>query len=104
MAKIEALETATSEQLAAHGDVCAICYMEMSPTTAKITPCGHFYHGNCLRKWLFVQDHCPMCSKKICSTSEDEEINNDELVEEVIEVSDSDEGVSDDEDEDPRLD
>ena len=32
---------------------------------AKVTPCGHFFHGGCLKKWLYVQDHCPMCSSKV---------------------------------------
>lgn len=71
MAKIEALETATAVQVAAHGDVCSICYMDMDPARSevKITPCNHFFHSNCLRKWLLVQEHCPMCSKKICPES-----------------------------------
>ncbi|KAL5282272.1 RNF139.2 family protein [Megaselia abdita] len=29
--------------------------------TAKITKCKHFFHGVCLRKWLYVQDRCPLC-------------------------------------------
>ena len=38
----------------------------------QITPCRHIFHGGCLKKWLFVQDHCPMCSAKI---SENEQQN-----------------------------
>ena len=30
-----------------------------------MTPCKHIFHGGCLKKWLFVQDHCPMCAAKI---------------------------------------
>lgn len=30
-------------------------------TTAKITRCKHYFHGVCLRKWLYVQDKCPLC-------------------------------------------
>lgn len=29
--------------------------------SAKITRCKHFFHGVCLRKWLYVQDRCPLC-------------------------------------------
>lgn len=29
--------------------------------SAKITKCKHFFHGVCLRKWLYVQDRCPLC-------------------------------------------
>ena len=32
---------------------------------AKLTPCGHIFHGGCLKKWLYVQDHCPMCSSNV---------------------------------------
>ena len=32
---------------------------------AKVTPCGHIFHGGCLKKWLYVQDHCPMCSSNV---------------------------------------
>lgn len=40
-------------------------------TSAVITYCGHFFHGICLRKWLYVQETCPMCHKPIRpSTSE----------------------------------
>lgn len=29
--------------------------------SAKVTKCNHFFHGKCLRKWLYVQDSCPLC-------------------------------------------
>lgn len=29
--------------------------------TAVITPCGHFFHAGCLKKWLYVQETCPLC-------------------------------------------
>lgn len=34
-------------------------------TSAVITYCGHYFHGNCLRKWLYVQETCPMCHTPI---------------------------------------
>lgn len=34
-------------------------------TSAVITYCGHFFHGSCLRKWLYVQETCPMCHTPI---------------------------------------
>ena len=64
VSRILTLEDATDAALRNHNDVCAICYSDML-TAAKVTPCGHFFHGGCLKKWLFVQDHCPMCSAKI---------------------------------------
>ncbi|XP_060529887.1 protein TRC8 homolog [Cylas formicarius] len=57
--KIESLAEADREQLQSLDDVCAICYQEMH--SAKITKCKHFFHGVCLRKWLYVQDRCPLC-------------------------------------------
>lgn len=50
---------ATPEQLANLNDVCAICHHEMD--SAVVTECEHFYHVNCLRRWLFMQNHCPLC-------------------------------------------
>ncbi|KAG8035091.1 hypothetical protein G9C98_001581 [Cotesia typhae] len=57
--KINSLPEANVEQLRTLDDVCAICYQEMR--SAKVTRCNHFFHGVCLRKWLYVQDRCPLC-------------------------------------------
>ncbi|XP_053975922.1 protein TRC8 homolog [Hylaeus anthracinus] len=57
--KINSLPEAKAEQLEMLNDVCAICYQEMR--SAKITRCNHYFHGVCLRKWLYVQDRCPLC-------------------------------------------
>ncbi|KAG5313377.1 TRC8 protein, partial [Acromyrmex insinuator] len=57
--KINSLPEAKAEQLEQLNDVCAICYQEMQ--SAKITQCNHYFHGVCLRKWLYVQDRCPLC-------------------------------------------
>ncbi|KAJ8281100.1 hypothetical protein GJAV_G00063510 [Gymnothorax javanicus] len=65
--KINSLPRATREQLQQHNDVCAICFQEMS--SAVVTLCGHFFHGNCLRKWLYVQETCPMCHQPVKPTS-----------------------------------
>ncbi|XP_062325067.1 RING finger protein 145 [Osmerus eperlanus] len=61
--KIKSLPRATAQQLEQYNDVCAICFQEMS--SAVITYCGHFFHGNCLRKWLYVQETCPMCHQSV---------------------------------------
>ncbi|XP_029667116.1 protein TRC8 homolog [Formica exsecta] len=57
--KINSLPEANADQLEQLDDVCAICYQEMQ--SAKITQCNHYFHGVCLRKWLYVQDRCPLC-------------------------------------------
>ena len=61
--KLESLPEATVDQLQVLNDVCAICFQEMH--TARITSCGHYFHGYCLRKWLYVKDACPMCHQII---------------------------------------
>ena len=51
---ISKLAKASSEQLKDRSDVCAICFTEMVEE-ARVTPCKHFFHGACLRKWLSVK-------------------------------------------------
>lgn len=57
--KINSLPEATAKQLRVLDDVCAICYHKMQ--SAKVTRCNHYFHSVCLRKWLYIQDHCPLC-------------------------------------------
>ncbi|KAM9354171.1 RING finger protein 145 [Pholidichthys leucotaenia] len=64
--KINSLPRATAEQLQQHNDVCSICFQEMN--CAVITYCGHFFHGSCLRKWLYIQETCPMCHQTVRPT------------------------------------
>eukprot|EP00092_Neocalanus_flemingeri_P016007 GFUD01017326.1.p1 GENE.GFUD01017326.1~~GFUD01017326.1.p1 ORF type:complete len:702 (+),score=208.98 GFUD01017326.1:149-2254(+) len=75
VAKIDSLNDATKEEIEKHNDVCAICYQEMS--VAKLTKCKHMFHAICLRKWLYMQDNCPMCHEKLYqsdATSQTEEV------------------------------
>lgn len=37
--------------------------------SAVITPCGHFFHAGCLKKWLYVQESCPLCHGPLKSQS-----------------------------------
>lgn len=57
--KLNLLRDATPDDLENFDDVCAICYQDL--TSAKITNCRHFFHAVCLRKWLNIQDICPIC-------------------------------------------
>ena len=85
--RILTLVDATEEQLDKLDDVCAICYGDMS-LAAKVTPCGHFFHGGCLRKWLFVQDHCPLCSAKVIEDQNEAE-DPREVVEEHVALNEN---------------
>lgn len=46
-------------------DVCAICFCELSAHESLITQCNHIFHTSCLRKWLYLQDSCPMCHQVV---------------------------------------
>ncbi|KAK3851719.1 hypothetical protein Pcinc_041649 [Petrolisthes cinctipes] len=68
--KIDSLPEATTDQLSAHDDVCAICFQELQ--SARITRCNHYFHSVCLRKWLYVQDSCPLCHEILYRTESHE--------------------------------
>lgn len=68
--KLQLMKQATAQELRCHDDLCAICYQEM--VTARITPCRHIFHSVCLKKWLFIQDYCPICHTKILDISSDD--------------------------------
>jgi E3 ubiquitin-protein ligase RNF139 len=75
------LPEATEEQLRNFDDVCAICYQDL--TTARITKCNHYFHGVCLRKWLYVQDICPLCHETLYNlndTNDESDSRNDILI------------------------
>lgn len=72
--KINSLREASADQLDTLDDVCAICYQEMH--SAKITRCNHYFHGVCLRKWLYVQDRCPLCHDILYKIENDNKDNN----------------------------
>ncbi|XP_038616115.1 E3 ubiquitin-protein ligase RNF139 isoform X2 [Tachyglossus aculeatus] len=62
--KINSLPEIKGSRLDDIDDVCAICYHEFT-VSARITPCNHYFHTLCLRKWLYIQDTCPMCHQKV---------------------------------------
>ena len=75
---IEALDTqyadATGEELAGLTDeVCAICLKSLQ--SAKKLPCGHFYHGACLRQCFSRPSssgyRCPICRQSIDAKEND---------------------------------
>lgn len=66
--RVKSLPKADPQELE---DVCAICYEEM--TSACVTPCRHYFHTICLRKWLYVQTTCPMCHTNIAQSGKDSE-------------------------------
>uniref|UniRef100_A0A7N6FBP1 RING finger protein 145 n=1 Tax=Anabas testudineus TaxID=64144 RepID=A0A7N6FBP1_ANATE len=71
--KIKSLPTASNTQLEQYNDICAICYQWFKKcddmNNAVITPCSHFFHAGCLKKWLYVQETCPLCHSQLKSQS-----------------------------------
>ncbi|KAG8178685.1 hypothetical protein JTE90_011612 [Oedothorax gibbosus] len=67
--KARSLPIATPEQLEALDDVCSICFGAMV-ASACVTPCAHYFHRTCLRKWLYVQDKCPLCHSVVALAQE----------------------------------
>lgn len=53
-------------------------------TSAKITRCKHYFHGVCLRKWLYVQDRCPLCHEIIMNQDPKPNEKEEEVVVEEI--------------------
>nr|XP_023012654.1 protein TRC8 homolog [Leptinotarsa decemlineata] len=61
--KLKGLSGASSHQLRELDDVCAICYQKM--LSAKVTKCGHIFHGICLKNWLDLENRCPLCNTTV---------------------------------------
>lgn len=55
---------ATNQEVKDIDDVCAVCLQPMR--FARITPCHHMFHGDCLRLCLKESTTCPMCKQEIC--------------------------------------
>ncbi|XP_056407495.1 RING finger protein 145-like [Hyla sarda] len=93
--KISSLPRATAEQLRAHNDVCSICFQEMSGG-AVVTTCTHFFHPDCLRKWLYVQNTCPLCHKPVKLSPAPEEPEEEGTSEEAGQDAQQEEGATGD--------
>jgi hypothetical protein len=42
------------------GDICVICVAPLI-LGRHTTPCGHFFHTNCIDRWKAIKPECPMC-------------------------------------------
>lgn len=45
-----------------YNEICNICF-EISSFEHAITPCGHKFCTECLRRWLEREKFCPTCKK-----------------------------------------
>ncbi|XP_042504724.1 E3 ubiquitin protein ligase RIN2-like [Macadamia integrifolia] len=74
----EALPDATSEEIEAYDDECAICKEPMAK--AKKLSCNHLFHLACLRSWLdqgLSKIHlCPTCRRPLFAVRPEENTNH----------------------------
>ena len=65
------LPLATESQLQDLNDICSICRVEMSVGSARYTPCGHYFHQDCLLRWFYRSVTCPYCNADLVGDSLD---------------------------------
>ena len=63
MRRLWGFQKATSAQLRAYNDVCAICLCSMPH--GRVTLCEHIFHGQCLRRSLEARTTCPLCNTRL---------------------------------------
>ncbi|XP_018328944.1 ERAD-associated E3 ubiquitin-protein ligase HRD1-like [Agrilus planipennis] len=57
----QSFKIATNKEIQEWDDICAVCLNRMS--RARITPCNHLFHPQCLRMCLQNSFKCPLCKK-----------------------------------------
>ncbi|PRQ37908.1 putative transcription factor C2H2 family [Rosa chinensis] len=54
--RLESVETAR------HAGLCSICLEDFKAgVEATRLPCLHFFHGDCVVRWLEINHQCPLC-------------------------------------------
>jgi hypothetical protein len=60
---VQNFRIATDEEIQAHDDVCAVCLTALD--VARVTPCQHLFHTNCLRMCVKASSNtCPLCKRE----------------------------------------
>ncbi|OHS98851.1 hypothetical protein TRFO_01935 [Tritrichomonas foetus] len=75
--RMKQISNATVEDLA-RDDICIICREQMKIEQAKVLPCKHCFHSQCLEHWLGKSMQCPICSYNIDELFKTQEQNNQE--------------------------
>jgi len=50
------------------GEACSICLSQFEAEPARLvrrTPCAHYFHAECIDRWLLTEDTCPLCKVAI---------------------------------------
>lgn len=67
---VNSLMFADATQISKCNDLCSICFLEMNEKQTlmvTITKCNHLFHRLCIKKWLCIQNRCPLCTSIISS-------------------------------------
>jgi Ring finger domain len=48
---------------------CPICYVNMDRSDARVTPCGHVFHIECLSRWIKKRQICAVCQQPVKTQS-----------------------------------
>ena len=59
--------------------------------STKVTKCNHFFHAKCLRKWLYVQDSCPLCYGSLYEDKVKKETENNNAVNQAQDIAENNE-------------
>ena len=62
---VRALPTLPAGDRRLTDDCCPVCGMDLDPDSARLTPCGHTFHGKCLELCLRFYEVCPMCRRQL---------------------------------------
>lgn len=54
----------TEHQFKEVGHNCSICLNDIEKNGTK-TDCNHIFHADCIGKWLFIKNSCPLCRTEI---------------------------------------
>lgn len=61
-AVLDQFRRACRDEINSLEDVCAVCLNCMK--SARVTPCQHYFHGDCLRQCLKASNKCPICIRE----------------------------------------
>ena len=62
------LKVAGDDMECGGGSECVICMLPVDVWSTKsrmVTPCNHFFHTECLERWLAVKLECPTCRRTL---------------------------------------